>query len=81
MANFYFHLSSRNSRILDDTGKALSSINDAYEHARKLIDKILYYAAEDDASEWSVIISNDVNDTQIIIPFPKSETIALALHN
>ncbi len=81
MAHFYFHLTSRKSRILDDTGKELSSLNDAYEHARKLIDKILFYAAEDDASEWSVIISSDANDTQIIIPFPKSEAIAFAHHD
>ena len=81
MAHFYFHLTSHNSCILDDTGKELSSLNDAYEHARKLIDKILFYAAEDDASEWSVIISNDANDTKIVVPFPKSEAIAFAYHD
>ena len=74
MPHFYFHLTSRNSRISDDTGKELGSLNDAYEHARKLIDKILFYTAEDDASEWNVIISNEADGAQITVPFPKSTT-------
>jgi hypothetical protein len=78
MLRFYFHLASRNSRIPDDTGKELSTLNDAYNHARKLIAKIKFYVGEDDASEWNVIISNDIDDAQIIVPFLDFETNALA---
>ena len=77
MPCFYFHLTSRNSRVPDDVGKKLNTSNDAYKHARKLIEKIQFYVGYDDASEWNVIISNDVDDKQIIVPFPKSTAIAL----
>jgi hypothetical protein len=72
MPRFYFHLTSKESRIPDDSGNEFDTLNDAYEHARKLIDKILFYAGFDDANEWKVIISNDQNDAQIIVPFPVS---------
>ena len=81
MPRFYFHLTSRNSRIPDDIGKKLSTSNDAYNHARKLIAKIQFYVGEDDASEWNVVISNDVDDAKIIVPFLHFETTALAAHN
>jgi hypothetical protein len=45
--------------ILDDRGKDLDTSNDAHEHGRKLIDKILLHVGYDDAEEWKVIVSND----------------------
>ena len=72
MPRFYFHLTSRASRIPDDTGKELGNFIDAYAHARKLVGKILLYAGADKASEWKVEISNDINDAKIIVPFPRS---------
>ena len=33
MPRFYFHLTSKDGHIPDDTGKELDSLNDAYEHA------------------------------------------------
>src|SRR6516165_1097599 len=43
MPRFYFHLASKDSHIQDDSGKELATLNDAYEHARKLIHKILFH--------------------------------------
>jgi RNAse (barnase) inhibitor barstar len=43
MPRFYFHLKSKQSRIPDDKGKNLDTLNDAYEHGRKLVDKILQH--------------------------------------
>ena len=40
MPRFYFNLSSKDANIPDDSGKELATLNDAYMHARKLIDKI-----------------------------------------
>ncbi len=72
MPRFYFHLTSKNSQIPDDSGKELATANDAYEHARKLIYKILIHVGYDDANAWKVVISNDEHDAQIIVPFPVS---------
>jgi hypothetical protein len=69
MARFYFHLASKESRILDERGKNFETVDDACEHAWKLVDKILLHVGYDDAKEWKVIISNDQHDGQIIIPF------------
>ena len=72
MPRFYFHLASKDSHTPDDIGKELATLNDAYAHARKLIDKILYHVGSDDAKAWKIVISNDENDARIIVPFPIS---------
>ena len=72
MPRFYFHLMSKESRIPDDRGKNFETLNDAHEHGRKLIDKILLHVGYDDADEWKVIVSSDEDDTQLIIPFAVS---------
>ena len=69
MPRFYFNLASKNAHIPDDSGKELDTLNDAYEHARKLIHKILFHVGHEDAEPWKVIVLNDDHDTQMIIPF------------
>ena len=72
MPRFYFHLTSKGSHIADDSGKELDTLNDAYEHAWKLIYKILFHVGYDDAKAWKIVISNEEHDAQIIVPFPVS---------
>ena len=72
MPRFYFSLASNDAHIPDDSGKELATLNDAYEHARKLIHKILDHVGHDDAEAWKVVISNDQHDAQMIIPFSVS---------
>jgi hypothetical protein len=72
MPRFYFNLASKDAHIPDDCGKELDTLNDAYEHARKLIDKIMLHVGHDDAEAWKVIVLNDDHDAQIIIPFSVS---------
>ncbi len=72
MPRFYFNLVSKDAHIPDDSGKELDTLNDAYLHARKLIDKILFRAGHDDAEAWKVVILNDERDAQMIIPFSVS---------
>jgi hypothetical protein len=72
MPRFYFHLTSMDRHIADDSGKELGTLNDAYAHARKLIDKILFHVGSDDTKAWKVVISNDNHNAQIIVPFPVS---------
>jgi hypothetical protein len=72
MPRFYFNLVSRDNHIPDNAGKELATLNDAYAHARVLIDKILFYVGHDDAATWKVVISNNDHDAQMIVPFPVS---------
>ncbi len=65
-------LKSKQSRIPDDKGKSLDTLNEAYLHGRKLVDKILQHVGYDDANEWKVIVSNDEDDAQLVIPFSVS---------
>ena len=51
MPRFYFHLASKDAHIPDDSGKELDNLNDAYMHARKLIDKILFRVGHDGGVE------------------------------
>jgi hypothetical protein len=74
MPRFYFHLTSKDSRIPDESGKELNTLNDAYVYARNLIDKILFHAGYDDAEAWKVVISNDSYEAQMIVPFPMSHS-------
>jgi hypothetical protein len=70
MPRFYFHLTSKDSRISDDSGKELSSLNDAFDHARGLVEKIWLYTSHDDTEEWNVTVSNDDFDALLIVPIP-----------
>jgi hypothetical protein len=56
MPRFYFNLASKDAHIPDDSGKELATLNDAYVHARELIDKILFRVGDDDAEAWTVVI-------------------------
>jgi hypothetical protein len=75
MPRFYFNLASKDAHIPDDSGKELATLNDAYEHARKLIHKILFHVGHEDAEAWKVIVLNDDHDAQMIIPFSVSHTL------
>ena len=75
MPRFYFHLRSKENNIPDDSGKELDTLIDAYEHARALIDKILFHVDHDDADRWKVVISNDQDDAQMIVPFAVSHAV------
>jgi len=74
MARFYFNLVSKDAHIPDSSGKELDTLYDAYAHARKLIDKILFRVGHDDAEAWKVVIVNNEHDAQVIIPFSVSHT-------
>jgi hypothetical protein len=72
MPRFYFHLACKDAHIADDNGKELATLNDAYEHARTLIHKILFHVGHENAEAWKVVILNDEHDAQMIIPFNRS---------
>ncbi len=72
MPRFYFNLASKEARISDDSGKELATLNEACEHAQKLIHKILFHVGNEDAEAWKVVILNDEHDAQMIIPFSVS---------
>jgi hypothetical protein len=75
MPRFYFHLISVDRQIADDHGKELSTLNDAYDHARKLIDKILCHVGSDDGKAWKVVVLSEEYNVQIIVPFPASHSL------
>ena len=75
MPRFYFNLSSKDAHIPDDSGKELATLNDACEHARKLIHKILFHVGHEEAEEWKVIVLNDDHDAQMIVPFSVSPAL------
>jgi hypothetical protein len=75
MPRFYFNLTSKDACIPDDSGKELKTLHDAYAHARKLIDKILFHVEHDDAEDWKVVILNDEHDAQMILPFSVSHAL------
>ena len=69
MPRFYFSLKSKYSHIPDDTGKELASLNDAYDYAGKLIEKIWLYTGYEDSEEWNVVIMNEQFEVSLIVPF------------
>jgi hypothetical protein len=52
--------------------EGFDTLNDAYKHGLKLIDKILLHVGYDDANEWKVIVLNDQDDAELVIPFTAS---------
>jgi hypothetical protein len=76
MPRFYFNLASKDAHIPDDSGKELDTLHDAYEHARKLVDKIVFHVGHADAEAWTVVILNDHHDAQMIVPFSVSHAFS-----
>jgi len=72
MPRFYFDLISHDVNINDEGGKDLDTLNDAYDYAQKLISKILFHVGNDDADTWKIVISNNQDDTQMIVPLAVS---------
>ena len=72
MPRFYFNLESKDAAIPDETVKKLDTLNDAYEHARKLIHKISFHVGHAASEAWTVVILNDQDDAQMIVPFAVS---------
>jgi hypothetical protein len=56
MPRFFFHLTSVNRNITDDTGKELHTWNDTYNHARKLIGRYCY-AGSDEVNSWRLSLA------------------------
>ena len=75
MPRFYFNLATKDVHIPDDSGKELATLNDAYKHGQKLIDKMTFHVGYEDAEAWKVIVLNDDHDAQMIIPFSVSDTL------
>ena len=75
MPRFYFDLKSHDIHITDDSGKDLDTLNDAYDYAQKLIEKILFHVGYSDADRWKVVISNNGDDAQMIVPFAVSDVL------
>lgn len=75
MPCFYFHLTSRQNNFPDDSGKQLDTLTDAYEHARMLIDKIVSCVGHDDTDLWKIVIANNENDAEMIVPFALSHIV------
>ena len=63
-------------QISEDHGKELGTLDDAYDHAQKLIDKILGHVGSDDGKAWKVVVLSEKNNVQIIIPFPASSSLS-----
>jgi len=76
MPRLYFNLASKDAHISDDSGGELDTLNDAYEHARKLIHKIFFHVGRENAEAWKVAVSNDDHDAQMIIPFSVSQAFS-----
>jgi hypothetical protein len=69
MPRFFFNLVTSNKHIRDNAGKELATLNDAYAHARTLINKIVLHVGDDGGVAWKIVISNDEHDAQMIVPF------------
>jgi hypothetical protein len=50
-------------------------LNDAYEHARNLIHRIVFHVGHADSEAWTVVILNDHDDAQMIVPFSVSHAV------
>jgi hypothetical protein len=71
MPKFFFHLLSRDIRIMDDSGKELSGLAAAHLHARQLMFKIqMYLGADDDEPGWLIRVCSAESSTELLELFP-----------
>ena len=71
---FFFHLSSRDDKILDNRGRELSDLAAAHRHAMLLIHKMVLLD-DVDWRGWSISVSDETNRSILIVLFPQTSCL------
>ena len=68
MARYYFHIVSEHSVVSDDHGRECSCAEDAFFHARRMIDEAARYLNQDDG-RWVVRVRTAADSFKLDVPF------------
>ena len=68
MARYFFHIVSRHAVIPDHQGRECSCAEDAFFHARRMIDEAARYLDEDDG-RWVVRVRTATDSFKLDVPF------------
>jgi len=68
MARYFFHIASEHSVMPDHQGRECSCAEDAFFHARRMIDEAARYLDEDDG-RWVVRVRTAADSFKLDVPF------------
>jgi prepilin-type processing-associated H-X9-DG protein len=71
MQRYFFHLVSRDHRVLDHLGREMESLCDAYEFALRLFRKSGAYLAPEDFEGWRINVAKVDGHVELVVLFPK----------
>lgn len=69
MAQVYFHCSTADEVLIDQSGAALGDLAEALDHAALIIQTLIRSPSLDDWRGWVLHVSDDTGDEIFVVPF------------
>lgn len=70
MECYFFHMATRDQRLIDHVGKHLSSLGEAHEHALRLIEKTTKYVDTPCHERWMIEVCSPPDRVMLVVLFP-----------
>ncbi len=71
MARYFFHLRSEMYRIPDEQDRDFADLAAANNHARQLIQKVIFHVGFDNERDWRLVVSaHTPAEADLIVLFP-----------
>jgi|EndMetStandDraft_4_1072995.scaffolds.fasta_scaffold436584_2 hypothetical protein len=70
MTKYFFHMATRDEKVLDNTGKDLCSLSAAHRHALHLIDKTMTYVDAGRDERWMIEVCSPLDHAALVVLFP-----------
>ncbi len=70
MTQYFFHMATRDKKLLDSVGKHLSSLNAAHEHALHLINRTMKYVETPCNERWMIEVCSGAGSIALVVLFP-----------
>ena len=69
MAQFYFHCSTSQHLLIDQTGTTVCDLAEAREHAAQVVQSFVTTLNAEDWRDWVLHVSDDLDDEIFAVPF------------
>ena len=69
MAKVYFHYSSSDGVCIDQRGTAVGNLAEMRDHAARVVQSLITARGPEDWREWTLHVSDDLNDEIFALPF------------
>ena len=73
MPRYFFHMTSRETQLVDSRGREMASLAAAHECAVGLIYKTMHYLPAEGSKGWMVEVANTEGHVDLVVLFPSAQ--------